>query len=303
MIFSLDQLRGFIAVATELHFGRAAEKLQMTQPPLSRQIQKLEAAIGVTLLSRNNRHVELTPAGEAFLGEARRLIALANGAPEIARRMATRVEQRIRVGFTAISAFEILGPLLGAIDETLPDIDVRLNELNSGRQLEALVGGELDLGLVRLPPRHSEFEARLVHREALLLAVPAAHPLGSDTTPIDVSQLQDADMLMYSVLDAPHFHDLTSRMMASVHPRSTQFIAQSHTMVALVRAGRGIAIVPASARAIGDDGVTMRPIIGWESEILELHAVWLRGNMNPALRRVVDILPEARPSTSASHRD
>ncbi|HSN36803.1 MAG TPA: LysR family transcriptional regulator, partial [Arthrobacter sp.] len=131
-MFTFDQLAGFIAVAEELHFGRAAERLNMTQPPLSRQIQKLERSVGAELLERDNRKVQLTHAGAAFLDEARRLVALAERAPLTARRIASGRSGLLRIGFTAASGLSILGPLLEEIATRLPDVDIDLQELVSG---------------------------------------------------------------------------------------------------------------------------------------------------------------------------
>src|SRR3954469_19722992 len=128
-MYSFDQLRGFVAVAEELHFGHAAERLKMTQPPLSRQIQKLERAIGVRLFERDNRRVELTAAGTAFLSEARRLLALADNAPDLARRISAGSVGTVRIGFTAASTYAVLPAVLRRIDEKLPDIDVDLYEM------------------------------------------------------------------------------------------------------------------------------------------------------------------------------
>ena len=176
-MFTFDQLAGFIAVAEELHFGRAAERLNMTQPPLSRQIQKLEKTVGAELLERDNRKVELTPAGRAFLDEARRLMALAERAPVTARRIASGRSGLLRIGFTAASGFSILGPLLEEIAAILPDVDIDLQELVTGEQIAGLQTGELDLGLAR-PPFDSEvFDSHLLYREAMVLAVPSGHPL------------------------------------------------------------------------------------------------------------------------------
>src|SRR3954470_8331876 len=144
-MFTLDQARGFIAVAEELHFGRAAERLNMTQPPLSRQVQKLERAIGVQLFERDNRRVELTAAGEAFLSEARRLLALAGHAPDLARRISAGSAGTVRIGFTASSMFAVLPVVLRRIDDRLPEVDVDLYEMVTGEQVEALLAHELDL--------------------------------------------------------------------------------------------------------------------------------------------------------------
>ena len=124
-MITLDQVRSFVAVAEELHFGRAAERLQMTQPPLSRQIQKLEKSVGARLLERDNRRVELTGAGAAFLDEAYRLLNLVEGAGDLARRVDAGAAGVVRLGFTAVSAISILGPLLRRLTAELPDVEVR----------------------------------------------------------------------------------------------------------------------------------------------------------------------------------
>ena len=123
---TLDQVRAFVAVAEELHFGRAADRLNMTQPPLSRQIQKLERIVGTELLERDNRKVQLTPAGLAFLDEARRLLTLAGRAPATARRIASGRTGILRIGFTAASGYSVLGPLLEQISGIVPDVDIEL---------------------------------------------------------------------------------------------------------------------------------------------------------------------------------
>ena len=158
MAFTLEQLRGFVAVADELHFGRAAERLQMTQPPLSRQIQKLEAAVGAQLLDRDNRRVSLTPAGEAFLMEARRILALADAAPNLARRVSSGSRGVVRIGFTAASTFGVLGELLNQVARELPEVHLDLSEMVTREQVAALSSEELDLGLAR-PPFDAEVKA------------------------------------------------------------------------------------------------------------------------------------------------
>src|SRR3954468_24181231 len=122
-MMTLDQVRSFVAVAEELHFGRAADRLRMTQPPLSRQIQKLEKAIGAQLLESDNRRVALTGAGAAFLDEAYRMLGLVEGAGDLARRIDAGAAGVVRLGFTAVSAISILGPLLRRLTSELPDVD------------------------------------------------------------------------------------------------------------------------------------------------------------------------------------
>ena len=150
-MFSLNRLSCFIAVAEELHFGRAAERLHMTQPPLSRQIQQLESEVGVQLIDRTSRSVTLTAAGSAFLPEARRILDLAEGALLTVRRVPTGDLGTVVVGFTGASAHAVLPQLLDATREKLPDVKLVLREMVSAAQMESLAVGDLDLGLARPP--------------------------------------------------------------------------------------------------------------------------------------------------------
>ena len=192
MAFTLEQLRGFLAVAEELHFGRAAARLKMTQPPLSRQIQKLERAVGAQLLERDNRRVTLTAAGEVFLGEARRLLSLADTAPDLARRVSSGSRGLVRIGFTAASTYGTLGRLLDEVERALPDIGLDLHEMVTREQVAALLNEEIDLGLARPPFDPDTFYSRLLHREALLVAVPAGHRLAGLTRDATAADLASA---------------------------------------------------------------------------------------------------------------
>jgi DNA-binding transcriptional LysR family regulator len=290
-MFTFDQLAGFIAVAEELHFGRAAERLNMTQPPLSRQIQKLEKIIGTELLERDNRKVQLTPAGEAFLEEARRLMALANRAPVTARRIATGRSGHLRVGFTAASGFSILGPLLEEISEIIPDVDIDLQELVTGEQIRGLLTGELDLGLARPPFDREIFDSHLLYKESLMLAVPSGHRLAALTQPIEESDLSGEPLIMHSPTKATYFYDLVVGMLPVQHANIIHTVSQILTMVSLVAARRGVAFVPHSATLLAIKGVEFLPLAGMEDEQpVELHAIWNRKVVNPALRRLLQDL-------------
>jgi DNA-binding transcriptional LysR family regulator len=290
-MFTFDQLAGFIAVAEELHFGRAAERLNMTQPPLSRQIQKLEKSIGTELLERDNRKVQLTAAGRAFLDEARRLMALADRAPVTARRIATGRSGLLRIGFTAASGFSILGPLLEEIAEIVPDVDIDLQELVTGEQIQGLLTGGLDLGLARPPFDRDTFDSHLLYREAMVLAVPSDHRFAELSRPIADSDLKDEPLIMHSPTKATYFYDLVVRMLPIQHSNVVHTVSQILTMVSLVAARRGVAFVPHSATLLAIKGVDFLPLAGMESEQpVELHAIWNRKIENPALRRLLQDL-------------
>jgi DNA-binding transcriptional LysR family regulator len=286
-MFTFDQLAGFIAVAEELHFGRAAERLNMTQPPLSRQIQKLEKSVGAELLERDNRKVQLTHAGQAFLEEARRLLALAERAPATARRIASGRSGVLRIGFTAASGFSILGPLLEEISAALPDVDIDLQELVTGEQIQALLTGELDLGLARPPFDGEIFDSRLLYREAMVVAVPAGHRLTKLGRDVENADLKDEPLIMHSPLQARYFYDLVVRTLPVQHGNVVHTVSQILTMVSLVAARRGVAFVPRSATALGIEGVEYLQLGGDRGEPVELHAIWSRKVENPALGRLL----------------
>lgn len=282
-MFTFDQLAGFIAVAEELHFGRAAERLNMTQPPLSRQIQKLEKAVGAELLERDNRKVQLTAAGRAFLDEARRLMALASRAPVTARRIASGRSGLLRIGFTAASGFSILGPLLEEITATLPDVDIDLQELVTGEQIAGLLSGELDLGLARPPFDNEVFDSHLLYREAMVLAVPSGHALAELNRDITEKDLRDEPLIMHSSTQARYFYDLVVRMIPIQHTNVVHTVSQILTMVSLVAAKRGVAFVPHSATLLGVHAVEFLPLESSVNDPVELHAIWTRNITNPAL--------------------
>lgn len=286
-MFSFEQLRGFVAVAEELHFGRAAERLTMTQPPLSRQIQKLERTIGVRLFERDNRSVELTAAGAAFLSEARRLLALADHAPDLARRISAGSAGTVRIGFTAASTFAALPAVLRRIDETLPDIDVDLYEMVTREQTEALLGHELDLGLARPPFDQDVFGSRPLSQEMLMVAVPAGHRLTRLGRPVRPADLAGEPLIMHSPDKAAYFYDLIVSLVPIMRENVVHSVSQVLTMVWLVAAGRGIAFVPEAAARLGVEGVVYLPFSKQAGRPVELHLLWLKESKNTALWRVL----------------
>ncbi|GAA4612002.1 LysR substrate-binding domain-containing protein [Actinoallomurus liliacearum] len=289
-MFSFEQLRGFVAVAEELHFGRAAERLNMTQPPLSRQVQKLERAIGVQLFERDNRRVELTTAGAAFLSEARRLLALADHAPDLARRISAGSAGTVRIGFTAGSTFAALSAVLRRIDETLPDIDVDLYEMVTREQIEALLGHELDIGLARPPFDREVFDSRPISREMLMVAAPAGHRLARLGRPVKPGDLDGEPLIMHTPDKAAYFYNLVVSLVPIMRENVVHSVSQILTMVWLVAAGRGIAFVPEAAARLGVEGVAYLPLSKPAGRPVELHLLWLKDSKNPALWQVLDRL-------------
>jgi DNA-binding transcriptional LysR family regulator len=290
MDFTLDQVRCFVAVAEELHFGAAATRLRMTQPPLSRQIQRLERHVGVRLLERDSRRVALTAAGAAFLAEARRMLATAEAAPALARRVSSGSVGLVRIGFTAVAAYGALGEVLAALGSELPGVDVDLFEMVTRDQVQAVLHAEIDIGLARPPFDDAAIDSRLLRREALVVALPTGHRLLGLRRTLDAADLADQPMIMYSVGRARYFYDLVVGLVPVAHENVVHSVSQILTMVWLVAAGRGIAVVPASAARLGVAGVAFAPLHTPVRDPVELHALWLRGSGNPALRRALDVL-------------
>jgi DNA-binding transcriptional LysR family regulator len=301
-MFDLNQLRCFVTVAEELHFGRAAARLNMTQPPLSRQIQVLEHIIDATLLERTSRSVRLTPAGRSFLPEARRILKLAESASQVARRIALGKTGSLKIGYTAAAAYGFLPELIAACRARLPEVDFSLKEMVSGDQLEALASGQIDAGLLRPPIARPEFATRRVVAEPLLAAIPKKHPLANAAT-IAIKDFDDQPFVMYSPYESRYFHDLLVALFtrADVLPRYVQHVGQIHSILAMVRAGLGVSIVPAAATNLKLADVRLRPLKLRTQTPVELFMVWRRDHENPLLPSLVEIAGELASTASADH--
>lgn len=270
-------------VAEELHFGRAAKRLFMTQPPLSRQVQMLERSLGVTLLDRSNRQVRLTVAGQHFLRDARHVLAYTEQAGTAARRLARGETGQLMLGFTAVSGYSLVPELLKHAAIELPNLGFELHEMVSSAQVEALEAQMIDVGLVRQALRRPDFEYRLICDEPLLLAVSKHHPLAAQAT-ISLTELDQEPFIMYSQAEGGYFYDCIVGLfaMAGVSPRYVHYLGQTHSILGLVRAGAGVAIVPAQARELYLGQLHFCQINGPQPRA-ELYMATRRDNDNPAL--------------------
>ncbi len=300
-MFDLNQLRCFVTVAEELHFGRAAIRLNMTQPPLSRQIQVLEHIVDAPLLERTSRTVRLTPAGRSFLPEARRILKLAESAAQVARRIAMGKSGSLKIGFTAAAAYGFLPELIAACRARLPEVDFSLKEMVSGDQLEALASGQIDAGLLRPPIARPELATKRVVAEPLLAAIPRKHPLATAET-VSIKDFDDQPFVMYSPYESRYFHDLLVALFAraDVLPRYVQHLSQIHSILAMVRAGLGVSIVPAAAAGFKIADVRLRPLRLRTQAPVELFMVWRRDHDNPLLPALIEI---AGTIAATAHHD
>jgi DNA-binding transcriptional LysR family regulator len=298
MRFTFDQLEAFIAVAEEEHFGRAAERLHLTQPPLSRQIQTLERHLQVSLFDRSKRRTQLTAAGSAFLVEARRLVAIARDAEVAVGRVAKGMSGAIRIGFTSVVGNATLPRLLPLASQLLPDVQIILHEVRTPNLAEALLSSRIDLGLGRefeMPP---DFDSRPLAPDGLVVAVPKGF-LGPGTDPqsamTSLRQLHGREFVMYSVDPPHHVHDVVTSVLTvhNVRPRYVQRAMEVYTMLSLVGVGVGAAIVPQSTRTWAAPETEFVKVPELESASTHAVAVWRSTSPNPALPHLLGILAQA----------
>lgn len=286
----LRHLRYFVAVAEELHFGRAAERLGIAQPPLTRQIQLLERELDVVLFDRSQRKVELTVAGQKLLEHARHIF----DAVELAARETVRAGRgelgRIAIGYPSSLAYSGLPELLKKFRVKLPEVAVELLELAPQAQIDALKAGRLDVGFVRALVDDRGLSSVLVRREPFVVAMPSDHPLAKRSR-IALAQLVDEPFVSIPRSRGPSFFDQLIRLChdAGFSPRIVQEAPQLD-LVSLVSAGFGVAIVPASLRHLRRVGVAYRSILGAPKS--DLHVVWKKGNDARVVLALVDVVRE-----------
>jgi DNA-binding transcriptional LysR family regulator len=289
----LRHLRYFIAVAEELHFGRAAERLHIAQPPLSRQIRDLEREVGTPLFDRVPRGVELTPAGRAFLPEARLTLAQAERAQRTAQRAARGEVGRLRVGFVEAATYSgILPDVLGFFRMHLPDIGISLLEMDPVEQAEAFRDGRIDLGILHSPPADADRWLRIepVYTDALMAAIPAAHRF-ADRSRVTLANLAGEPFVLFPRYAAPVLYDaiIARCRSAGFSPRIVQEAEGWHTLAGLVGAGVGVAFVPRSLTNFQRPGVVYRPVRAFGVD-MQMSAVWKRGEKSPVRDRFVTAL-------------
>jgi DNA-binding transcriptional LysR family regulator len=290
----LRQWRQFVALAEELHFGRAALRLHMTQPPLTQAIAGLEAALGVTLFERTRRSVQITPAGAALLPEVRELLVRASGLPELARAAAAGELGRLRLAFVSTVGFELLPRWVRAFRERWPLVALELIEATGDVQLELLARREVDAGVLLHSPGLAA--AGLAHAriasEPLVVALPETHALAAHERPPLAAVLAEP-LVIFPRRILPSLHDAIFGLYqaAGRAPRVAQEAIQMQTIVNLVSAGLGIAWVPQSVRQFQRTGVAYRSVHlprGRAVPACETSLVWRADAVSPALAHFIE---------------
>jgi DNA-binding transcriptional LysR family regulator len=293
----LRQWRQFVALAEELHFGRAALRLHMTQPPLTQAIAGLEAALGVTLFERTRRSVQITPAGAALLPEVRELLVRASGLPELARAAAAGELGRLRLAFVSTVGFELLPRWVRAFRERWPLVALELIEATGDVQLELLARGEVDAGVLLHSPGLAA--AGLAHAriasEPLVVALPETHALAAHERPPLAAVLAEP-LVIFPRRILPSLHDAIFGLYqaAGRAPRVAQEAIQMQTIVNLVSAGLGVAWVPDSVRRFQRPGVVYRSVAGKRGRqvpVCETSLVWPEIAAPACVARFIDCAP------------
>jgi DNA-binding transcriptional LysR family regulator len=284
----LRHLRSFLTVAEERHFGRAAARLGIAQPPLSRQIQSLEAELGVALFDRSRRQIELTAAGAVLADHARRLLAAAAAAEEETRRAARGESGHLVIGYVSSVAYSGLTEILRAYRARHPGVEIALREGPPQLQIDALKARRIDVGFVRGPLEDATLRSVPVIDEALLLAMPSDHPLRRRRR-IELARCADEPFIIFPRERGQWFYDRLIRMCrdAGFTPRIAQE-APGLDIVSLVAVGLGIAIVPASWRSLRRSGIVFRPIEG--DPRTELLLAWQRSEVRPVVQGFIDLV-------------
>lgn len=337
--FDLRQLRHFVAVAEELHFGRAANRLCMTQPPLSQSILTLEAALGHALFVRTRRSVQLTPAGEALLPEAQRLLQDAAQLPQLVQRAALGASGQLVLSFVSSAAYGLLPPLLQAFRAQYPGVKIVLREATSDVQFADLAQGRIDCGIV-IPPlpapsasacmrttvdttvhtitrsasstgnpattgtagadsviraantgTPARFAWRTLQHEPLVLALPSQLAAQLPERPLPLERCHGQDLIIFPRAIAPAFHDmiLACFTRAGLTPQIAQEAIQMQTIVSLVSANFGIALVPKSVSNLQRTGVDYVEMAG-NVPVLETGLAWREGDTGPVLGAFLSVL-------------
>lgn len=292
MNLELRQLRYFLAVAEEMHFGRAAAKLHMTQPPLSQTIQALEATLGTALFTRSTRSIALTAAGLALLPEARRILQQAQGLPALVQRAAAGASGHLSLAFVSIADYSILPPYLRTFRQSHAAVQIELREATSDVQLIALEKGEIDAGLI-IPPIPDRLRNLLAYQkvlsEPLILAVPES--FATKTHDVSLLDYQHLPLIIFPRKIAPALHDLILGCFRELGltPAISQEAIQMQTIVGLVSAGMGCALVPQSVSNLKRPGVEYRELED-ETALIETGLAWRKDNTSPVLQAFLELL-------------
>lgn len=292
---SLPQLHAFTVLAEELHFGRAAARLGIAQPPLSQQVRRLEARVGYPLFTRAAGGVALTAAGEELLPAARRTLADLTDALSATRAVGGGRSGSLRIGFAASLALTVLPGLLRRFREEFPDVHLHIQEMTTAPQITALHNRDIDVGLLRAPSADAALDFKVVLTEPFVAILPAGHPLTA-VRRVPLAQLAEAQFTLLPRHVGPGLYDQILGLCAEAGftPRIAQHAVEWQTVCGLVEAGLGVSIAPASVRRIRLRGVAFRAI---EPSVARtsVAAAWRKNDRNPLIAHLLASVDQVRP--------
>lgn len=288
----LHDLRYFVAVAEDLHFGRAAERLHMTQPVLSRQIQALEAELDVRLFQRTKRSVKLTIAGQTLFEEAKQILCHTEQAIQTTRRVARGEVGQLRLSFTASALRSFLPEMVRVFRDRYPGVQLIMNEHCTNDQVAALQNHQTDVGFLYLPVNEKWLTLKPIAEEIWLVALPKKHPLANQKQ-LTLSALAREAFILHPRQEGPAFYSQIVRLCehAGFYPNVVQEVETSQTRVGLVAAGMGITFVPEHLQTVGDTEVIYRRLSG-SAPKLELAIAYRRDNFSPVVQQFLHIVEE-----------
>ncbi len=281
----LRQLKYFVAVAEELNFRRAAEKLYIQQPPLSRQIRQLEIELGVELFQRNKRHVSLTEAGQALLDEARLTLAQAQRAVSAVKQ--AQKTNKLTIGFSLCAFDRILPELIQKFCQQYPETQVNLTEMSKPKQIQALLNNEIDLGFCYAPINQSELETLTILSEPLAVVLPPEHPLAKQEK-IEMRSLAAESFILCPKDIKPDVHTQILQLCAQAgfQPQVIREATPAEVKLRLVESGMGIALVAANSEIRHNANVVYRPLVD-PVPMLKITAIWRKKHQSSALSQFI----------------
>ncbi len=291
-MIELRHLRYFMAVAEELHFGRAAERLHMAQPPLSQQIRQLEDELGFSLFHRTKRSVQLTEAGQAFLTESQKLFKQFEQAIETGRRVSRGEQGQLVIGFISSAAYNVLPAILRSFRSQVPQVRLELHEMGTKEQLDGLRDGKIDVGFLRPPLEDKTLSCTTIMREPMVVALPETHPL-VEQPQIVLSSLANEAFILFPRLQSPRVYDqiISLCQQAGFSPTVVQEAMQMQTIVSLVAGGIGIAIVPISLNNLQRTGVVYKPL-EQPTPYAEVAVAWRNQDLSAIAQRFLEIVEQ-----------
>jgi len=286
----LRQLRSFVAVAEELHFGHAARRLRIAQPALSRQIQALEKELLVQLLFRNRRRVQITPAGQIFLDRARLILARSDEAILAAQRAGEGVSGTLNLGFVGSATYDVLPGVLREFLQAAPHVDLTLSEMTVHAQIEALTEKRIDVGLLRLPAKTEGLVFRTIAREPLYVALPGSHSLAQSAA-LRLSALAEEPFVLYPDHPRPSWTEFVIGLcqQAVFRPTVVQRTVEIQTTLSLVAAGIGVSIVPKCIGNLQRKDVVFRRLLGVRART-ELLVAYRERDPSPVVQSFLKVL-------------